>query len=255
MKLSVVIITKNEEANLPRCLDSVRFADQVIVVDSHSTDRTVEIARQCGTRVETTEWQGFGKAKQKALSLAEGEWVLSIDADEQVSAELASEIQSIIMHDADAVGYEIPRLTNFLGRWIRHCGWYPDPVLRLFRRGRGKFTDDLVHERVLVDGPVGRCRHDLLHYSYPTLDVFFEKFNRYTTEGAVQEAARGRRAGIFDLTIRPFVSFIKHYISKAGFLDGVEGFLVSALSSSAVFVKYAKLRQLNREADNPRRAK
>lgn len=253
MKLSVVVITKNEEANLARCLESVRFADQIVVVDSHSTDRTVEIARIFGARVETIDWAGFGKAKQHALSLADGEWVLSIDADEQLSPELAAEIQSIVQSDTSFVGYEMPRLTNFLGKWIRHCGWYPDPVLRLFRRGKGRFTDDIVHERVMIDGPVGRCHNDLLHFSYPTLDVYFDKFNRYTTEGAIQEAARGRTAGLFDLTARPFVSFVKHYISKAGFLDGVEGFMVSALSSCAVFVKYAKLRQMNRESTSQER--
>lgn len=243
-RLSVIIITRNEEANLARCLESVRFADQIVVVDSHSTDQTVTIARRFNAEVFTIDWNGFGHAKQFALDKATGEWVLSIDADEKLSTRLAAEIQNVIQSEQTVVAFDMPRLTNFLGRWIRHCGWYPDPVLRLFKRSQGRFTPDIVHERVEIAGPVGHCRHDLHHYSYPNLEVYFEKFNRYTTDGARQAADRGEKAHLFDITIRPCVTFFKHYISKAGFLDGVEGLLISTLSSCAVFVKYAKLRQL-----------
>jgi glycosyltransferase involved in cell wall biosynthesis len=246
-RLSVVIITRNEETNLPRCLESVRFADEIVVVDSQSTDRTVEIAGQFNARVFTIDWAGFGRAKQYAVDQAGGDWVLSIDADEQLSPGLAVEIQEIVRSQHAQSAYEMPRLTNFLGRWIRHCGWYPDRVVRLFRRREGRFTDVTVHESIQVTGAIGRCQHDLYHYSYPTLEVYFEKFNRYTTEGAKQAADRGERARLTDLTIRPFVAFIKHYISRAGFLDGIEGLMISTLSSCAVFVKYAKLRQLSRD--------
>lgn len=245
-KLSVVIITRNEETNLPRCLESVRFADEIVVVDSHSTDRTLDIARQFGARIFTVDWAGFGRAKQHALDQATGDWVLSIDADEQLSPGLVDEIQKVVREEQVHSAYEMPRLTNFLGRWIYHCGWYPDRVVRLFRRQKGRFTDVPIHEGIEVTGTIGQCGHDLYHYSYPTLEAYFEKFNRYTTEGAQLAAIRGEKARLTDLTIRPLVSFIKHYISKAGFLDGIEGLMISALSSCAVFVKYAKLRQISR---------
>ncbi len=247
MSLSVIVITRNEEANLRRCLESVAFADQIVVVDSGSTDGTVTIAKSFNAEVHQIVWTGFGNAKQYALSKATCEWVFSIDADEEVSGELAEEIKRVVAQSDSAIGYEMARLTNFLGKWIYHCGWYPDRVLRLFRRSSGSFTPDIIHERVVVDGRLGRCTGNLLHYSYPSLDVYFEKFNRYTSEGAELEALRGRKTGLFDLTIRPGVAFIKHYISKAGFLDGVEGLMISVLSAVAVFVKYSKLRARNRQ--------
>lgn len=249
MRLSVVIITRNEEVNLGRCIESVKFADEVIVVDSHSEDRTVEIARQFGAKIFTVDWTGFGPAKQYAVKQASGDWILSVDADEALSPSLAEEIRGIVDSSPAIDGYDMPRLTNFLGRWIRHCGWYPDRVLRLFRRGRGRFTDATVHEQLVVDGPTGHCLGNLYHHSYPTLELYIEKFNRYTTMGAEQAFERGERTSLFDLTFRPAAAFVKHYISKAGFLDGVEGLMISVLSSCAVFVKYAKLRQLSLNSD------
>lgn len=249
-KLSVIIITQNEEANIGRCLRSVAWADEAIIADSNSTDRTVEIARQAGARVFTIDWIGFGPAKQAALERATGEWVLSIDADEEVSAELAAEIKATIKQPQTSVGYLIPRKANFLGRWIYHCGWYPDPVLRLFRRDKGRLDQAVVHERVLVDGPVGRMSGEILHYSYPDLETYFQKSNKYTTVGAEELAKSGIQASASDIVFRPLVAFIKHYISKRGFLDGLEGFLISVFSSVAVMVKYAKLRHLNRKSDS-----
>jgi glycosyltransferase involved in cell wall biosynthesis len=245
-KLTVIVITKNEIANIERCLRSVAWADEVIVVDTHSTDGTPEKAASLGARVISRDWDGYGPTKQAALDLATGEWVLSIDADEEVSKELSSQIQGAIEESGGCNGFVMPRLTNFLGRWIYHCGWYPDPVLRLFRREKGRFDSAQVHEKVMVDGKVGKLSGNVLHYSYPDLDSYFSKFNRYTTMGAHQLASSGIRAGISDLTIRPIIAFIKHYISKRGFLDGAEGFLVSVFSSMAVMVKYAKLRHMNK---------
>jgi len=152
MRLSIVIITRNEEANLGRCIESVKFADEIIVVDSHSEDRTVEIAGQLGAKVFTVDWTGYGPAKQYAAKQASGDWILSIDADEALSPNLADEIRGIVESSPPIDGYDVPRLTNFLGRWIHHCGWYPDRVLRLFRRGRGRFTNATVHEALIVDG-------------------------------------------------------------------------------------------------------
>jgi glycosyltransferase involved in cell wall biosynthesis len=249
VRLSVVIITRNEELNLARCLKSVSFADEVVIADSHSTDRTVEIAHQFGASIFEIDWPGFGPAKQAALDRATGDWVLSIDADEEVSSSLAEEIRAVVSDGAGRAGYLIPRRANFLGRWIKHCGWYPDPLLRLFQRTSGRFDQAVVHERVIVDGPVGRLKSELLHYSYPDLETYFEKSNRYTTVGAAELARAGVQASASDIVIRPVIAFIKHYISKLGFLDGLEGFLVSVFSAQAVMVKYAKLRRLNRRAD------
>jgi glycosyltransferase involved in cell wall biosynthesis len=245
-RLSVVVITRNEEHNLPRCLGSVSWADEIIVLDNESTDNTRELASSLGAQVYTTEWRGYGPAKQEAVNKATGDWVLSIDADEEVSAELAEEIKAITANGVSQAGFLIPRRTRFLGRWIYHCGWYPDPVLRLFRREAGNFSDAVVHEGVELEGEVGRLKHELLHYSYPTLETYFEKFNRYTTLAAEESYAAGKRAGWYELMVRPVSAFLKHYFLKRGFLDGLEGFLVSALSSSYVLVKYSKLRDLAR---------
>jgi glycosyltransferase involved in cell wall biosynthesis len=246
-KLSVVVITRNEEQNIRRCLASVSWADEIVVIDSGSDDRTVEMARELGARVFAFDWRGFGPAKREGVDKATGEWILSLDADEVVSAELAAEIKKVLSEDNDYSGYYMPRKANFLGRWIYHCGWYPDPVLRLFDKSRGNFNDVIVHEKVLVEGRVGRMKGEILHYSYPTLDSYFLKFNRYTTMGARAAFQAGKKAGWFDLLVKPPASFFKHYIVKQGFRDGWEGFLISILSSVSVLVKYAKLREMVRK--------
>jgi glycosyltransferase involved in cell wall biosynthesis len=246
-RLSVVVITRNEEANLGRCLESVIWADEIVVIDSGSIDRTEEIAAGYHAQFHSLEWRGYGAAKQAGVDRASGEWILSVDADEALSSELAGEIRAVVGGGGSYDGYYMPRRTNFLGRWIKHCGWYPDYVLRLFRKSAGRFDEATVHEKVLLDGKAGRFTGDLLHYSYPDLEVYFEKFNRYTTMGAEKAFTQGRRTGWFDIVIRPPASFIKHYVSKQGFRDGLEGFILSALSSVAVLAKYAKLRHLTKQ--------
>ena len=246
MGLSVVIITKNEEGNLGRCLDSVAFADEIIVVDSHSTDRTLEIAAAHDARICTTDWHGYGPAKRLGVDQATQEWVLSIDADEVVTPELAAEIEAIVASGDARNGFIIKRRTNFLGRWICHCGWYPDPVLRLFRRSKGNVNEAVVHEAVEVEGEVGRLDGELLHYSYPTMELYLAKSNIYTTLGAQEAFRRGRRARWYDLVFRPIASFITHYLVRQGFRDGIEGLIISVMSSAAVFTKYVKLRHLGR---------
>lgn len=246
-KLSVVVITKNEEKNIRRCLESVAWADEIVIVDNESTDRTREIAAAFDARIFTVGWNGYGNAKRTGVDKAEGEWILSIDADEVVSEALAAEIKQAISVDDGHSGYLMPRKANFLGRWINHCGWYPDLILRLFLKSRGNFNTAMIHEKVELDGRTGRLKNDLLHYSYPDWESYFIKFNRYTTLGAETAFERGRRAGWFDILIKPPVSFFKHYVVKRGFLDGWEGFLISFLSSTAVLVKYAKLRTMPRE--------
>jgi len=248
-RLSVVIIARNEETSLPRCLESVRWADEIIVGDSGSGDRTMEVARDLGAKVYSYEWCGFGPAKQGAIDQAEGEWILSLDADEEVTPELATEIRVALGRNDHMVGYYLPRRTEFLGRWMLHGGWYPDYVLRLFRKNCGAFTPAMVHEAVRVDGPTARLKNDLLHYSYPTLDRYLEKFNRYTTLAANEAFAKGQRVGPVVLVLNPIAKFVKQYFLKGGFLDGSKGLLLAILSSGYVSIKYAKLRELWRQKE------
>ncbi len=246
MQLSAVVITKNEERNIARCLESLKIADEIIVVDSQSTDRTVEIAEKFGARVFANTWQGFGKAKQEGVSHASGKWILSLDADEELTPRLAEEIMDVIGKDDNYAGYRLKRKTMFLGRWIYHCGWYPDYVLRLFQKAKGNFNNSIVHENVKLEGRVRNLEGELLHYSYVNLEQYLKKSNCYTTLGAEEAFRQKKKATLFDIIIRPMVAFIKYYISKRGFRDGLEGFILSALSAIAVMVKYAKLRNMNK---------
>ncbi|MBW8075943.1 glycosyltransferase family 2 protein, partial [Metallibacterium scheffleri] len=194
--ICAVIITLNEERNLPECLASLAWCERVVVLDSGSRDRTVELARLAGARVEQSpDWPGFGAQKNRALELADCDWVLSIDADERVSPALAQEIRAAVSDPGATAAFSMPRLSSYCGQFMRHGGWYPDRVLRLFRRGKARFSDDLVHEKLLVDGPVGRLREDLLHISYRSLDDVLDKMNRYSSAGAQKAAAAARRAG------------------------------------------------------------
>ena len=245
--LSVVIITRNEEQNIRRCLESVKFADEIIVIDSNSTDKTREIAEILGAKVFILPWEGFGPAKQEGVKLATGEWILSIDADEEVPADLAEEIEDRINLSNGIGGFYLKRKTMFLGKWILHSGWYPGYVLRLFQKNAGNFDNAIVHEKVEMKGLVGYLNGDLLHYSYPDLETYFSKFNRYTTLGAEEAFTAGKKAGSIDIIIKPPVSFVKHYIVRQGFRDGLEGFILSVLSAVAVLVKYAKLYTLHKK--------
>ena len=244
MKLSVAIITKNEEANLARCLESVSFADEIVLVDSQSTDRTLEIARSFDARVSSIDFKGYGPAKQAAVDKAQGEWILSIDADEEISPALKDEITQLLSGSPTSDGYTIPRRTNFLGRWIGYSGWYPDRVLRLFRKSNGGFNDAVIHEKIVVRGTVGQLQSDIYHYSYPDLESYFTRSNRYTTIGAQQAYDAHKKFAVTDILFRPFATFVKCYIQGQGFRDGLEGFMIAVLSSVAVFAKYSKLRHL-----------
>ncbi len=247
--LSVVIISKNEEKNIARCLASVSWADEIILIDSQSQDATVSIAQEYGAKVYSPEWKGYGAAKKEGVRRAAGDWILSIDADEEISPELRDEIKSILRDDVHCGGYYLKRKTLFLGRWIKHCGWYPDYVLRLFRKSKGDFDGAFVHEKVVVDGEIGYLQNELLHYSYPTLEEYFRKFDWYTTLGARETVRKGITAGWFDIVVKPPLSFVSRYILRQGFRDGLEGFLVSVLSSIAVMVKYAKAREMHKNKE------
>jgi glycosyltransferase involved in cell wall biosynthesis len=240
--VTVITLTLNEERNIRECLESARWADELIVVDSGSTDGTIGIARSFTSNVFSIKWEGYGAARNYALTKASSDWILWLDADERVTPELAAEIRGILMdprHDVN--GYAIARRAYFLGRWIRHSGWYPGRVVRLFKRGKGRFSETRVHEQLQIDGRAVTTRHDLLHLTDPDLVHYLSKFNTYTSLAAEDMANAGRRFRLRDLLLRPPFQFVKMYILRFGFLDGIEGFILAVLSGAYVFAKYAKL--------------
>lgn len=243
--LTVVTITLNEEANIRDCLASARWANEIIVVDSGSTDRTVEYARAFTDHVDRAPWEGYGAARNFALQHATSDWIFWLDADERVTPELAVEIQEMLRKDDERiVGYSVARRAYFLGRWIKHCGWYPSRVTRLFRRGKGRFSENRVHEQLELQGDVGILRNDLLHFTDPSLQHYFAKFNKYTSLAAEDLRESGRSFGFHDVLLRPPFTFFKMYVLKRGFLDGMQGFILCVLSSLYVFTKYIKLWEL-----------
>jgi glycosyltransferase involved in cell wall biosynthesis len=245
VEISAVVITHNEERNLPRCLASVgSFSREIVVVDSGSTDGTLAVAERAGARVIPQEWLGYGRQKQFALEQARSPWVLSIDADEEVSPELAAEIARL---DFSADGYFVRRRVWYLGRWIRHGVWNPDWVMRLFRRDRARFTPERVHERVELEGQPGRLRWPLYHYSYRDVEHHLAKINEQTSLAAAQMAERGRRVGWAKLALSPGWEFFRSYLLRGGFRDGTPGLTVAKLHAYYHFLKYAKLRERERK--------
>jgi glycosyltransferase involved in cell wall biosynthesis len=239
VKLSAIIITRNEAANIADCLTSVAFCDERVVVDSGSGDATVAIAAAAGARVVSHEWAGFGAQKNFALAQAKGEWVLSIDADERVPPALAAEIVSAVA-DPRADGYEIARLSTFLGRPMRHSGWFPDYVLRLFRRDKARFTDDLVHERVVCAGRIARLAGALDHHPVLRLEDAIYRLDSYSTAGARMLVASGRRVSFASGITHGLWSFLRAYILRLGFLDGREGFLLAVANGEGTYYRYMK---------------
>jgi len=247
MPLSVIIITRNESANILACLESVAFADEVIVLDGQSTDDTVHLARNSGAKVFIAQsWEGFGPQKNKALSYANHDWVLSIDADERVSADLAFEIQQVLSQPKHTL-YDIPRLTNFCGQWIHHCGWRPDCVARLFKKHTARFSDDVVHEKLIPTEkyPRGLLQHSLLHYSYPSAQSYWRKLQIYSQAWAAQKFAQGHTTTMSRAVSSGIVAFIKSYIIRLGFLDGAMGLAVCIMQAQAAYGKYFTLYCLN----------
>lgn len=238
-RMSAIIITKNEAARIGECLDSVAFADERIVVDDNSSDGTGDIAAQKGAHVVRHAFTGFGAQKNFALSLAQGDWVLSIDADERVTPALRAQIEATIER-SDVDGYEFPRLSSFCGRTMRHSGWYPDYVLRLFRRGRARFSDDAVHERVICEGPVARLSEPLLHTPVVRLEDAISRMDRYSTAGAEMLVAKGRRVSFLSGVAHGLWTFLRTYVVQAGFLDGREGFLLAVANAQGTYYRYMK---------------
>jgi glycosyltransferase involved in cell wall biosynthesis len=243
-KLSVTIITRDEAADIGDALASVAWADELIVVDSGSTDDTVAIARRHTDRVIVREWPGYVAQKNYAASIASHDWILSLDADERATPALAAEIQALLAGTPAHPGYRIPRVTWHLGRWIRTTDWYPDYQLRLYDRRMAAWTGRHVHESVTARGPVGRLRGELEHFAYRNISDHLETIDRYTTLAARQMHEDGRRAGILQVGGHPPLAFLRNYIAHGGIRDGVPGLIVSALNAYYVFLKFAKLREL-----------
>jgi glycosyltransferase involved in cell wall biosynthesis len=243
--LSAVLITRNAASVLDACLESLAFADEIVVVDSASSDRTAEIAQRRGARVVQKEWLGFGLQKQFAVEQAKHDWVLCLDADERISPQLAESIASALAAPVSPV-YRMARRNRFLGRWLAHGEGYPDWSPRLFNRMNARWSDDLVHEKVLFAVTPGTLRGDLLHDSADDLAAYLDRQNRYTTLAARQAFERGRGAGAFHLLFSPVVRFFKFYVFRLGFLDGMPGLLHISIGCMNSYLKYAKLMELNR---------
>ena len=240
-RLSVVVVTRNEEERLRACLEAVVWADEIVVVDAESEDKTVAIAQEFTDCVVVRPWPGYAAQKNTALDLATGDWVLSLDADEVVSPELRAEIARVLASDGPADGYAVPRRNIFCGRWVRHGGLYPDRQLRLFRRGRGRFEARAVHESVRVDGRVESVAGHLEHRSYRDVSDFLLRADRYSTLAAEEAVAQGQRAGVSALVLRPFGRFLAMYVVQGGFLDGWRGFLLATLYAYYVLIRSAKI--------------
>jgi glycosyltransferase involved in cell wall biosynthesis len=243
-KLSATIITRNEALHLGDALQSVAWADEIVVVDSHSTDDTVAIARRYTSRVEVRDWNGYVDQKNYAASIASNDWILSVDADERVTTALATEIRATLAPRPAAVAYRIPRVTWHLGRWIRSTDWYPDYQIRLYDRRSAAFTGGYVHESVSASASVGSLSAELQHYPYRNIADHVETMNRYSALAARQMHEHGRRASVFDLACHPSLAFLRNYIVRAGFCDGLAGLIVSSMNSYYVLLKFAKLWEL-----------
>jgi glycosyltransferase involved in cell wall biosynthesis len=239
-KLTVTVITRDEEANIEACLASVAWADEVIVVDSGSTDETVAIARRHSTRVEVRPWPGYGAQRNYAASIASHDWILSIDADERVPPELAAEIQALLVSEPERRGYRMPRVTWYLGRWMRGTDWYPDYQLRLYDRRAAQWNGRRVHESITLNGEPGLLHHDLQHFGYRDISHHLSTIDRYTTLAAEQWAEDGRRVSLAGVILHPPFAFLRNYVLKRGFTQGAAGFVVSVLNSYYVFLKMAK---------------
>ena len=240
MKISATIITYNEERNIARAIESLRCCDEIIVVDSGSTDRTAELAQNLGARVIESPWPGYAKQKNLAAERASNDWILSLDADEALSEGLEAEIWQIKKNGPKYDAYVMPRLAKYLGQWIFHSGWHPDRKVRLYHRDKAKWTGDYVHESVKVEGAVGHLEGSILHYTCDSLSEHLRTLDRYTTLAAEQIVGQKKRVTLWHLAIDPAWTFLNTYIFKRGFLDGFEGLAIAYMAAFYNFLKYAK---------------
>lgn len=247
--ISVIIITKNEEASLPRCLASVTWANQIVVVDSGSTDRTCEIASAHHADVFIENWKGYTRQKNSAIEKVTEDWILSLDADEEFTPEAQKDILRLVReNDPTVEAYSFRRKVLYLGKWIKHGDWYPDDVVRLWRRGKGVFEGGRVHESVKVNGRVQRCESEILHYTYKDLDDQRRRMEKYSALWAQDQFDRGRQFHLWDLCLRPPMRFIRAILLKSGWLDGWRGWMIAWMCSREVWMKYSKLKDLHRAA-------
>ncbi len=244
--LSIAIITQNEEDRLPDCLRSTAFADEVVVVDSGSTDRTVEIAEDFGARALVHGWQGYGLQKQFAIEQCQGDWILVLDADERIPAKTASEIAGITKNITSSSVYSIPRKNYFMDRWIKHAGWWPDRTVRLFRRNSARMSADRVHESLQIDGRAAVIRNPLIHYPFRDLRHMMDKMNHYSSAGALDLYEAGVKASIIKASGRAMWTVFYNYLLRGGFLDGGPGFVLTVSDAANIFFKYVKLMEKHR---------
>ena len=246
--VSAIVITRNEEAVIRRCLESLAWTREIVIVDSGSTDATIEICRELGATVHTTEdWPGCGPQKNRALDRASGEWIISLDADEWVSPALRAEIERVVSTPGARAGYAIPRRSSFCGRFMKHSGWWPDYVVRLFRRDAGRFSDDRTHERVVVQGGLGRLREPIMHEAIRSIEQMLAKMDGYSSASAQSRFERGRRASLATAMLHGFWAFFKTYVLRLGFLDGREGFILAVANAEGSYYRYVKLMMLTRQ--------
>ncbi len=244
MKISATIITLNEERNVARAIESLRCCDEILVVDSGSSDQTCEVAARLGARVIANAWPGYTRQKNFAAAEARNEWILSLDADEALSEPLEGEIWELKKTGPRFDGYSAPRLAQYCGRWIQHSGWYPDRKVRLYRRDRAAWTGEYVHESVRVNGSVGKLNGSVLHYTCTSLTEHLQTLDRYTTLAAQEIVARQQHVGPLRLLLDPAWTFLRAYVVKRGFLDGVQGLSIAWMAALYTYVKFAKARDL-----------
>lgn len=245
MKISAAIITFNEEKILEKTLKSIEnIADEIVIVDSGSTDKTEQIAKKYGAKFFVEPWKGYGQQKNSAISKCKNEWILNIDADEEISTELSLEIKKIVKNEEENRVFKINRQSVCFGKKLKYGGWGTSYAIRLFRKNSGKYNENLVHEEFITNSKIEKLKEKIYHHSYLTMSDYFDRFNRYTTEGAKDYYLKNKKVSILDITLNPLYKFIKMYIIRLGFLDGIEGFVIASTSSMYSMIKYFKLREI-----------
>jgi glycosyltransferase involved in cell wall biosynthesis len=240
-RLAVTVITKNEENFIRTCLESVAWADEIIIVDSGSTDKTLDICREFTDKITSADWPGPGEQRNRAARQAASDWILALDADEYVTPELRDEIREVLSDPRDKAAFKMPRLSSYCGRYMHHSGWWPDYITRLYRRDRAQFNAELIHDHIIVDGPVGTLNRHLMHEAFDDLEDVLQKINHYSSDGASVMRQRGRTAGLSTAILHGLWSFFHTYVVRAGFLDGKEGFMLAISNAEGTYYKYLKL--------------